>query len=45
MLERPVYLLDLVVDRAIMLSDAGVTPLVLGLALAAVAGFSQLFSP
>jgi hypothetical protein len=44
-LERPVHLLDLVVVRSVMLSDALITAPVLGLALASAAGFSQLFSP
>jgi hypothetical protein len=42
-LERAVRLLDLVVHREVMLSEAGVAALVTMLAV--VAGFSQLFSP
>ena len=43
-LEWAVHLLDLVVDDGAMLSVEGTTPVV-ALALAVVAGFSQLFSP
>lgn len=43
-LERAVRVLDLVVDDAEMLTVEAITPMV-ALVLAAVAGFSQLFSP
>lgn len=38
-------MLDLVVDGTVVLSETGLVAPDLGLALAAAAGFSQLFSP